>query len=182
MFVFASIAVIVLLAAIAVAYVVAPDDQRWTFVSGGAALALTLGGAVTAIVVRVRFGSLEPQNEWASAAFAQFSRPLTVTAIAVALVLAASVLTAKRRSKTVLCLAAAPVFALLVFGYTALFAYMTKGGALDVETYICVYGCAIGALVGAADVAAEAKRLYADRKSADKSARGGSGKSGPADE
>ena len=171
MFVFVSIAIIVVLAAIAVSYAICPATRVWTIVRGAVSLAMTVGGLVVDFAARHRFGSLEAYNEWARDAFAQYSQPLVLTVIVAVLVLAASVLISKHKTKTVVCLSAAAAFALLTFGYTALFSAMTEGGALDVDHYIRVLGCAIAACFGAVDLAAEAKRLVLDIKSAEKSAK-----------
>lgn len=165
MFVFVSGAIVVLLAALAALYASA-KTSRWTAARLIVSVALTLAGLVTCLVTRIRFSSLEAYNEWALDAFAQHSRPLILTVAVAVFILAASVLTAKgnKKTKTVVCLAAAAGFALFVFGYTALFAVMTKGGALSVDRYICVRGCAFAACFGAVDLTAEAKRLYGERR------------------
>lgn len=157
MFVFASVAITVLLAALAAAHALCPPERRWTLVRAIAAFAVFAGGLVTAIVARLRFASVEANNEWARDAFAQFSKPLTFTVIAAVFILAASALTAKGKAKRVICLAAAAAFSLLVFGYTALFFVMTEGGALSVDGYIRLFGCALCACFGAVDLAAEIK-------------------------
>ena len=159
-FVFCFIAIIALLAALAVSYAVCPPKRVWTLVRGGISLALTVGGLIADLVTRHRFVSLEAYNEWARDAFAQFSRTTALTAIVAVLILVASVLTAKRKIKTVVCLAAAAAFALLCFGYTALFSAMTDGGALSVDHYIRVFGVSLAACFGAVDLAAEVKRLF----------------------
>ena len=171
MFVFAFIAVVVVLAALAVSYAICPPTRAWTLVRGAVALTMTVGGLVADLVTRRRFTSIEMHNEWARDAFAQFSRTIALTAAIAVLILAASTLTAKRKAKTVVCLAAAAAFALLCFGYTALFSAMTDGGALDVDRYIRLFGLSVAACFGAVDLAAEIKRLVLDRISAKKSPR-----------
>ena len=168
MFVAVSIALIVVLAALAASYALCPPGRVWTLVRGGVSAALTVGGLVADVVTRCRFGSLEAHNEWARDAFTQYSQPLVFTAIVAVFILAASVLTAKRKTKTVVCLSAAAAFALLAFGYTALFSEMTSGGALEVDHYIRILGCAIAACFGAVDLAAEGKQLVLDARSAKK--------------
>ncbi len=169
-FVFVSILLIVLRAGLAVAYVVTPRTRTWSIIRICVSGALTVAGTVTAIADKLRFSSLEAHNEWARDAFAQFSTPLEFSVALAVIILAGSVLTAKRRTKTVICLAVAPVFSLLIFGYTALFSIMTNAGALSVDRFICVYGCALEGCFAAVALAAEGKRLYLDRK-AQKSAR-----------
>ena len=162
-FVFGFIAIIVVLAGLAAAYAICPPKRSWTLVRGAVALTMTVGGLVADLVTRRSFTSLEMHNEWARDAFAQFSRTVALTALVAVFILAGSALTAKRKAKTVVCLSAAAVLALLCFGYTALFSAMTDGGALDVDHYVRLLGLSVAACFGAVDLAAEIKRLVVDR-------------------
>lgn len=153
-----SVIIFVLLAALAATHVPL-SARRWVTVRLTAAALCTAAGFACALGARLRFGSAEPYNEWAADAFASFTRPLDIMTAVGVVILAASVLTARSRLKTVICLSAAAAFALLILLYTALFALMTENAVNPVNTYIRVCGGGSAAVFAAADVLAEVRAL-----------------------
>lgn len=154
-----SVVLLVFLGAMAATYVPL-RSRRWVIARLTAAAICAAAGLVCAIAARIRFGSLEVYDEWAADAFASFTRPLEIMTALGVFILAASVLTAHSRLKTVICLTAAAAFALFLLLYTALFGLMTDGTSHPVNTYIRVCGGASAAIFAAVTAAAEARRVF----------------------
>ena len=165
MFIFISAVTLAAIAAFAALFALLKNKTR-PYVCAAAALLVSAAGIAAYIAGRLRFNSIEMQNEWARGAFTQFTSPLEKTAAIAIVILAAAALTAKRRSKAVVCLAAAAAFSLLCVMYTALFSYMTSGGALGVDHYIRVCGCGAAASFAAVAFFAEAKEFVLSRRGA----------------
>ncbi len=158
-----SVVIFVFLAAIAASYVPLAT-RRWVIARLVMSALVGTAGVVCALAARLRFGSIEEYNEWATDAFASFINPLEIMAALGVVILAACVLTARSRAKTVVCLSAAAAFALFILLYTALFALMTENTVHPVNTYIRVCGGGSAAVFAVVGAIADARRLAVHKR------------------
>ena len=169
MYVFASVAVCVVLAALAVCLSAFAKDRR-ALIAFTALSALTFAaGLAAAIISACRFSQVEMHNEWAIDAFRSFFNPTLSVSLISGFILAASAATGKRRIKTVICLAAAALFCAAITAYTALFSVLSEHPTSFVQSFIRAagVGCAatfalVPATVGAKEITV---RALNDRRS-----------------